>query len=103
VGEMTLEEQYEKETGLLYSERYTDIEKICWRLDFGLWLKEKLTWKKFSEQKPDSTKPVFCKSKTMSGEAHYFTLANPLWREEKPSSEAYEVFINETEWMYAQN
>lgn len=43
---MTLEEQFEKETGHI-------VHLSEWNNTYSDWLEEKLTWKKFSEKKPD--------------------------------------------------
>lgn len=50
---MTLKEQFEKETGISSDFIDSREEMFEYACKYTEWIEEKLTWKKFSEKKPD--------------------------------------------------
>jgi hypothetical protein len=69
---MSLEEKFEKETGKRVLADHGD---MCYSEDFVSYLKEKLTWKKFTEQEPDTTKDIICREKSIlsTGDYYYYS------------------------------
>jgi hypothetical protein len=97
---MSLEEKFEKETGKRILAKHGE---MCYSEDFVNWLKEKLTWKKFTEQEPDTSKDIICREKSdLANSGYYYSNYDHAFMD-NISLHAYEKFLKETEWMYAPN
>lgn len=93
---MTLEEQFKKERNFFtpYELSIKDFDAYALRFQyaFNAWLKEKLTWKKFSEQKPKVGTTILVRR------AGYDIVINECVQQYL--IELYETEYPESEWMY---